>query len=77
LNVQDMRRWAVRRQHERGVPVPVIAKWLGHTTDRWVRQTLRLTDAVAEVTAAEVISSILVEPDGDRFGSGQAPDSII
>lgn len=77
LNVQDMRRWAVRRQHERGVPVPVIAKWLGHTTDRWVRQTLRLTDAVAEVTAADVISSILVEPDGDRFGSGQAPDSII
>lgn len=77
LNVQDMRRWAVRRQFERGVPVPVIARWLGHTTDRWVRQTLRLTDEVAEVTAAEVISSILVEPDGGRFGSGQAPDSII
>jgi len=77
LNVQDMRRWAVRRQFERGVSVPVIARWLGHTTDRWVRQTLRLTDGVAEVTAAEVISSILVEPDGGRFGSGQAPDSII
>ena len=77
LGVQEMRRWAVRRQFERGVPVPVIARWLGHTTDRWVRQTLRLTDDVAEVTAAEVISSILVEPDGDRFGSGKAPDSII
>lgn len=77
LNVQDMRRWAVRRQFERGVPIPVIARWLGHTTDRWVRQTLRLTDEVALVTANEMIASILVEPDGDRYGSGQAPDSII
>jgi len=77
LTVQDMRRWAVRRQFERGVPIPVIAKWLGHKNDRYVRQTLRLLDPVSLVSQADVIAQIKVEPDGNRFGSGSAPDSVI
>ena len=77
LTVQDMRRWAVQRQYDRGVPVPVIAKWLGHTNERNVRQTLRLLDPVAQVRQSDVIAQIVVEPNGDRFGSGSAPDSLI
>ena len=77
LTVQDMRRWAVRRQYERGVPTAVIAKWLGHTNDRYVRQTLRLLNPVSLVSQADVIAQIVVEPDGGRFGSGSAPDSVI
>jgi integrase len=71
LTVQDMRRWAVRRQFLRGVPTAVIAKWLGHTNDRYVRQTLRLLDPVSLVSQADVIAQIKVEPDGDRFGRVQ------
>ena len=77
LTVQDMRRWAVQRQYDRGVPVPVIAKWLGHTNERNVRQTLRVLDPVAQVRQSDVIAQIVVEPNGDRFGSGSAPDSVI
>lgn len=77
ITVQDLRRYAVLRQAERGVPVPVIAKWLGHTTDQWVRATLGMLNPVAEVSTADVIELILVEPDGGRFGAGRAPDSLI
>lgn len=75
ITVQDLRRFAVKRQAERGVPIPVIAAWLGHTTDQWVRATLRLQNPVAEVSPAEVRELIVVEPDGMRFGSGSEPDS--
>jgi len=77
LTVQDMRRWAVQRQYDRGVSVAVIAKWLGHTSERNVRQTLRLLDPVALVSQADVVAQIVVEPDGDRFGSGSVHDSVI
>lgn len=77
VTVQDLRRYAVLRQAERGVPVPVIAKWLGHTTDQWVRATLGMMNPVAEVSSADVIDLILVEPDGGRFGAGLAPDSLL
>ncbi len=77
ITVQDLRRHAVMRQAERGVPVAVIAKWLGHTTDEWVRTTLGMENPVAEVSTADVIELILVEPDGGRFGAGRAPDSLI
>ena len=77
LTVQDMRRWAVHRQFQRGVSTAVIAKWMGHTNDRYVRQTLRLLDPVALVSQADVVAQIVVEPDGERFGSGSAPDSVI
>lgn len=77
ITVQDLRRYAVLRQAERGVPVAVIAKWLGHTTDDWVRRTLGMENPVAEVTPADVIDLILVEPNGDRFGAGLAHDSLI
>jgi integrase len=77
ITVQDLRRYAVKRQAERGVPIPVIAKWLGHTTDLWVRQTLGMLNPVAEVSQADVVEMILVEPDGGRFGSGSAPDSLL
>lgn len=77
LTVQDMRRWAVHRQFERGVSTAVIARWLGHTSDRYVRQTLRLLDPVMLVSQADVIAQIVVEPDGGRFGSGLVADSNI
>lgn len=77
ITVQDLRRYAVLRQAERGVPVPVIAKWLGHTSDEWVRATLGMMNPVAEVSTADVIDLILVEPDGGRFGAGRAPDSLL
>jgi len=77
LTVQDMRRWAVHRQFQRGVSTAVIAKWMGHTNDRYVRQTLRLLDPVALVSQADVVAQIVVEPDGDRFGSGSVHDSVI
>ena len=72
---QDLRRFAIRRQFDRGVPVGVIAKWLGHKTDRWVRQMLGVGDPFDDVSAEDVIDLIFVEPDGGRFGSGIAPDS--
>jgi hypothetical protein len=74
INVQDLRRYAVLRQAERGVPVPVIARWLGHTTDQWVRETLGLVNPVAEVTQADVLDSIQLEMVGDV---DRAPDSLI
>jgi len=72
--VQDLRRHAVLRQAERGVPVNVIARWLGHTTDQWVRETLGMVAPVAEVTQADVLEAILVASDEhvDRV-----PDSLI
>lgn len=72
---QDLRRFAIRRQHDRGVPPEVIAKWLGHKTDRWVRQMLGLSDPFDDVSAEDIRNLIFVEPDGGRFGSGIAPDS--
>jgi integrase len=74
ITVQDLRRHAVLRQAERGVPVNVIARWLGHTTDQWVRETLGMVAPVAEVTQADVLEAILVASDEhvDR-----APDSLI
>jgi integrase len=77
ITVQDLRRHAVMRQADRGVPIAVIAKWLGHTTDEWVRTTLGMESSVAAVSTADVIEQILVEPDGDRFGAGRAHDSLI
>jgi len=77
ITVQDLRRHAVMRQAERGVPVPVIAKWLGHKTDEWVRTTLGMETSVEAVSTADVIDQILVEPDGDRFGAGREPGSLI
>ena len=74
INVQDLRRYAVLRQAQRGVPVPVIARWLGHTTDQWVRETLGLVNPVAEVTQADVLECIKVEMVGDV---DRAPDSLI
>lgn len=70
VTVQDLRRSAVQRQFERGVPVEVIAKWLGHASDRWVRETVGLRNPVALVSAAEVFESIVVEPGV----SGSLPD---
>lgn len=77
VSVQDLRRAAVRRQYDRGVSVPIIAKWMGHATDRWVKETLGIKNPVDDVTTADVVSSIVVEPEGDRFGAGLAPDSLI
>jgi integrase len=77
VSVQDLRRAAVRRQFDRGVSVAVIAKWMGHATDRWVRETLGLRNPVDDVSTSDVVSSIVVEPDGDRFGAGRVPDSLI
>lgn len=77
VTVQDLRRHATMRQAERGVPVAVIAKWLGHSTDEWVRTTLGMENPVAEVSTADVVELIVVEPNGDRFGAGLAPDSLI
>lgn len=77
ITVEDLRRYAVMRQALRGVPIPVIAKWLGHTTDQWVRATLRLQNPVDEVSTTDVLELILVESDGGRFGSGSAADSIL
>jgi len=74
VTVHDMRRWAVRRQFERGVDVAVIARWLGHSTDQWVRDTLKL-NPVGDVTFQDVVEQIVVEPDGERFGSGSERDS--
>ena len=74
VTVHDMRRWAVRRQFERGVDVAVIARWLGHSTDQWVRDTLML-NPVGDVTFQDVVEQIVVEPDGERFGSGSERDS--
>lgn len=77
ITVPDLRRYAVKRQADRGVPVAVIAKWLGHTTDQWVRATLRLQNPVDEVSTMDVLDLILVETDGGRFGSGIAADSTL
>lgn len=77
VSVQDLRRAAVRRQFERGVPIAVIAKWMGHATERWVSETLGLRNPVDAVSGDDVINSIVVEPDGDRFGAGRAPDSLV
>jgi integrase len=74
VTVHDMRRWAVRRQFERGVDPAVIARWLGHSHDQWVRDTL-LLNPVGDVSFQDVVDQILVEPDGDRFGSGSERDS--
>jgi integrase len=76
VTVHDMRRWAVRRQFERGVEPAVIARWLGHSTDQWVRDTLML-NPVGDVSFQDVVDQILVEPDGDRFGSGSERDSLL
>ena len=77
VTVQDLRRAAVRRQYERGVAPAVIAKWMGHASDRWVRETLGLRNSVEFVSQSDVISQIVVEPDGDRYGAGRAPDSLV
>jgi integrase len=76
VTVHDMRRWAVRRQFERGVDPAVIARWLGHSTDQWVKETL-LLNPVANVSFQDVVDLILVEPDGERFGSGTERDSLL
>lgn len=65
LTVQELRRFAVRRQAARGVPPEVIAKWLGHSEDRWVRKTLGLPSLVSEVVWEDVVSSIVVGTDGE------------
>lgn len=75
ITIPDLRRFAIQRQALRGVPIPVIAKWLGHRDDEQVRHTLRIANPIDEVTPADVIELILVEPDGGRFGSGRASDS--
>jgi integrase len=75
VTVQDLRRAAVRRQYERGVEPAVIAKWMGHATDRWVRETLGLRNPVSDVTTADVLEQIVVDPSGETFGAGLAPDS--
>jgi len=77
VNVMDMRRFAVVRQYRRGVTPEVISRWLGHTSDRWVRRTIGLSDPVASVSIEDVARFIVVEPDGARFGSGSGPDSLI
>ena len=76
VTVHDMRRWAVRRQFERGVDPAVIARWLGHSTDQWVRDTLML-NPVGDVSFRDVVELIVVEPDGERFGSGSERDSLL
>lgn len=76
LTVHDMRRWAVRRQFERGVEPAVIARWLGHSSDKWILETLML-NPVSDVTFQDVVDQIVVEPDGERFGSGSERDSLL
>lgn len=65
LTAQELRRFAVRRQAARGVSPEVIAKWLGHSEDRWVRRTLGLSSSVSEVIWEDVVSSIVVGIDGE------------
>lgn len=77
ITMMDLRRYAVRRQYARGVAPEVIAAWLGHGQDTFVRRTLGLPSAVKAVKREEVLDSIVVEDDGGRFGSGRAPDSPI
>lgn len=77
VTAQDLRRFAVKRQADRGVSPEVIARWLGHSEDRWVRRTLGLDSSVAGVSWEDVTNSIVVEIDGGRFGSGNEPDSTI
>lgn len=66
VTVQDLRRNAVVRQYRRGIEIPVIAKWMGHATDRWVKETLGLANPVDSVTQDDVLSQIVVEP-GDAL----------
>jgi len=75
VNVQDLRRSAVRRQFDRGVPTHVIAAWLGHASDRWVRESLGVKNPVSEVSREEVAS--LIAGDGVSPGCVLEPDSPV
>ncbi len=75
VTVQDLRRFAVKRQADRGVPVPVIAKWVGHTTDLWVRQTLNMLNDVSSITQQQVNEMIRVELGDEPSAVHHASDS--
>lgn len=75
LNILHLRRFAVKRQADRGVPVAVIARWLGHRRDDEVRHTLQMATPMDAVTTDDIVKLIQVEPDGGRFGTGRAADS--
>lgn len=77
VTMMDLRRYAIRRQYARGVAPEVIAAWLGHNQDLFVRRTLGLPSAVKAVKQQQMLDSIVIEDDGGRFGSGLAPDSLI
>lgn len=62
VSLQQLRRNAVIRQYRRGVQPEVIAKWLGHTTDKWVKQTLGLLNPVDKVSAEDVLEAIVAGP---------------
>lgn len=75
VTVQDLRRSAVRRQFERGVAPHVIAAWLGHATDRWVKECLGVKNPVAEVSREEV--ALLTAGDGVQSDCVLEPDSPV
>lgn len=73
----ELKRWAVWRQYDRGVPIPVLAKWLGHRTEKWVRMTLRVDSDVWATKPEDVFAAIDTAIDGHSHGSGQKPDSLL
>lgn len=62
VSLQDLRRNAVVRQYRRGVEPAVIAKWMGHSKDEWVKQTISYVNPVASVSVADVFDQIVAGP---------------
>lgn len=65
----ELRRNAVIRQSDRGVPPAVLAKWLGHRTDKWVRITCRIDGDVWATTPEQVFEHVDVSMDSRSYGS--------
>lgn len=74
---RELRRTAIERQLRRGVELPVVAKWLGYEEVGQLRKLLGYADPVAFVSDTDLVEKIVVEDDGDRFGSGSAPDVFL
>lgn len=79
VTARQLRATAIARQYERGVPIPVIAKWLGLGHEKQVRLILGLEfrSPVEDVTDEDVAEQIVLEDDGDRFGSGSPADVLL
>lgn len=74
---RELRRTAIERQLRRGVDLAVVARWLGYDEVGQLRRLIGQVDPVALVTDSDVVEKIVVEDDGDRFGSGSAPDVLL